>query len=165
MGGLQIFHALARTTRFLGRALIGAVAGLIPITLTLSIITDYLQIFTFGPSPAGDRAFWTTFTLGIVAFALVAAVSGKARIRGKLAAGVAGALAGTSFGGIAGAGLGSASPFGVHAKSGVLLGIFFGGPLGAILGGLIGIGSYEPVGGVPSGSTDGCDLDGRGARR
>lgn len=131
--------------RTLGRALIGAISGLIIVSLALFIATDYFHLHLFENSAIGDRSFRTAIGLGALAFALLAVISGTAKIRGKTAATIKGVLIGIAAGVVFGSALGSMaaevrlpSKAGITSKSGITLGIFVGGPLGAIVGGVLG---------------------------
>lgn len=128
------------TIRILGRALLGAVAGLIVVSLTLFIATDYFNLFTFGNSVAGTRSFWKVVSLGSLAFALIATIAGETKIRGRAGDTIKGVLAGTLVGVMIGPALGftAGDDHALQRKAGTTLGIFLGGPIGAIIGGILG---------------------------
>jgi hypothetical protein len=133
--------ALTWAGRLLGRALIGAFAGLVMVALALFIASNYLGFFILEEPATRDPFFQTAVGLGAVVFALLAIVSGGAEIGERAGAAIKGVLAGTAFGVVAGAVLGTligAAGGGIPQKAGVALGIFCGGPLGAIFGGMIG---------------------------
>jgi hypothetical protein len=122
--------------------LIGAVSGLVVVSSALVIASERFRLFTFTEPVTADRHFQSTVGLGAAAFALLAAVSGKAEIGGRAGAAVKGVLAGVTVGVVAGFAfgflIGSIPGEGIPQKAGVALGIFLGGPLGAIAGGVIG---------------------------
>lgn len=125
----------------LGRALIGAFAGLVVVTFPLVIACDYFRLISFRDGVTESSFFRYAVGLGMVGFAFVAVVSGRAEIRGRAGSTIKGVLAGTAAGVVAGAAFGSmlsADQRGLAESAGVALGIFLGGPLGAIFGGMIG---------------------------
>ena len=124
---------LARVILGLGRALIGAFAGLVVVTLTLVIASSNFGLITLKEPATSDPFFWFAVGLGVVGFAFVAVISGGMEIKGKAGDVIKGMLAGTAAGVVAGwiIGLG-------FGKGGAALGIFCGGPLGAYIGGTIG---------------------------
>jgi hypothetical protein len=142
MNSSRILRVIALTGRSLGRAMIGAVSGLVVVSLALLIASDRFRLFTFKEPITADRYFQSMVGLGAVALALLGVVSGKAEIGGRTGAAIKGVLAGVAVGVVAGFAfgslVGSIPGGGIPQKAGVALGIFLGGPLGAIVGGIIG---------------------------
>jgi hypothetical protein len=132
--------------RALGRALIGAFAGLVMVGLTLLIASDYFRLITFKDPATHDSFFRTAIGVGAAAFAFIAVVSGGAEIRGRAGLVIQGVLAGTAAGVVAGGVFGPV----LGSKGGGILGIFVGGPLGAIIGGMIGAEAGKDPGEAPA---------------
>lgn len=122
----------------IGRALVGALAGLIVVGLTMLIATDYLRLFSFENSVAGDRSFRAVMYMGGGASALFAAVFGRTQIKGRAETTLKGMSLGAVIGILVGAALGSVAGMGKIQAGGVILGIFLGGPFGALIGGFFG---------------------------
>jgi hypothetical protein len=140
---------IARTARLAGRALVGAFAGLVIVTLATVLATEYFGVFRFENSDWGDRAFLRFIGWGVLAFAGLASAFGGKTITGRCEATAKGMLAGTAVGvllGFLGPALGS--------KAAAFLGIFLGGPIGAILGGVVAFVGYGIPGKKPHSTDD-----------
>jgi hypothetical protein len=149
MNAIHTSRVIALAGRLLGRALIGAVAGLVVVSLALVIASERFGLFTFKEPvtadryfQSADRYFQSMAGLGAVAFAVLAVVSGKTEIGGRTGAAIKGVLTGVAVGVVAGFAcgflIGSIPEGGIPQKAALGLGIFLGGPLGAIGGGIVG---------------------------
>ena len=119
----------------LGRAAIGAVAGLVVTTMTLVIASEYFHLPTFPDPVIQNPAFQRMIGMGMVGFAGLAVVGGRMKVRGRAGAIIPAALGGTIGGILVGWLLGSMAG---NPKGGNLLGIFLGGPTGTLLGAVLG---------------------------
>jgi hypothetical protein len=142
---------LARVILGLGRALIGAFAGLVVVTLTLIIASSHFGLITLKEPATSDPFFWFAVGLGVVGFAFVAVISGGMEIKGKAGDVIKGMLAGTTAGVVVGWVFGEMVSKG---GSGAALGIFCGGPLGAYIGGTIGAAQSERLPQKPAAKGD-----------
>lgn len=92
--GSRTLRVAAWALRIVGRALVGAFAGFVVVGMATVIATDYFRLFTL----AGDYSFHNVVGVGSVAFALIAAVSGKTEIKRRAGA----TVQWTAWGGVAG---------------------------------------------------------------
>ena len=124
-----------RIAGFVGRGLIGALAGLVIVGLGLVIAANSFHVFTFTGRVADDPTFPTLLSCGIVGFALLAAICGEVQITGGRGATIRGILAGALIGFVGGGVLGWMGVFGANKKYAIMAAMFVGGPTATVLGG------------------------------